>query len=86
MRSLSGDCGNFQDSFKPCRLEDTYLDILKGETFYLHLRVGLQSSSFMDDASFDSVEVGLVRKVLIWSPLDLLSIFTDLCGVSTRFN
>ena len=34
----------------------------------------------------DSTEVYLVRRVLIWSPLDPLSILTDLCGVSTRFN
>lgn len=91
MRRISEDYGNFHDSFKLCRVEDIYLDleywdILKGETLYLHLRVGLQSFSFVDDESLDSVEVCLVRRVLIWSPLDLLSIPTDLCGVSIRFN
>ena len=91
MRGIFEDHGSFQGSFKLCTVRDTHLDsehldILKGETFYLHRWVGLQSSSFVEDESFDSVEVCLVRRVLICSPLDPLSILTDLCGVSTRFN
>lgn len=91
MRGTFEDHGSFQGSFKLCTVGDThldseYLDILKGETFYWHLRVGLQSSSFVEDESLDSVEVCLVRRVLICSPLGPPFILIDLCRVSTRFN
>lgn len=49
------------------------LDILKGK-LSINVRAGLPSSLDVDGEGFCSVEVCFGRKVLIWSPVDLVSI------------